>query len=329
MRILALYIKEVDYKKIGEKHIEVRRMNFTDKRIINILRSLKHNVMPMEYDKSKLNSIKGKFDLIFNLADGLENDNDFQEIPILKSIEKTGIPYTGNSSKVIEACYDKSNIKRNLLKKSVNTPKFQVIRKAKQKLKSNLCFPLILKPLFTDGAVGIEDSSVVHNKKQFRKQLKRCLKEHRQPVLAEEYIDGRDFCVPVVGGRAFPPVECTFSKKVFKNRPKIMTYAVKWAGDKNPVYKYTYFVLRDKINRNFSKVLQQSLKKAAEKAFKVMRCTAYATVDIRTDNKDNVFVIEVNPNCWIDKYSDSYKSARSMGISYPKFIEKISKLNKK
>ncbi|MBD3361692.1 ATP-grasp domain-containing protein [Candidatus Woesearchaeota archaeon] len=329
MNILAVYLKEIHYKKVGNKDVEVRKTNFTDKRIVETLRSLGHNVDWLEYDKSKLRSVRGKYDLIFNLADGLENDNEFQEIPILKNIEKTGIPYTGNSSKAIKSCYDKANIKRILLKNGVSTPDFQIFRKYSQKLKKDLGFPLIVKPLYTDGGVGITDKSVVYNEKQFRKQVKKCIVENNQPALIEEYIVGRDFCVPVIGRRAFSPMECTFSSKVFKNRPKIMTYDVKWAGESNKDYHYTYFILRDKLNRNYSGELDKKIKSAAEKAFKVMGCTAYGTVDIRTNNKEDVFVIEVNPNCWIDKYSDTFKSVKSQGYSYPEFIEKIIKLNKK
>ncbi|MBN1644824.1 ATP-grasp domain-containing protein [Candidatus Woesearchaeota archaeon] len=326
MNILALYLKEVDYKKVGKKKVEVKRVNFTDKRIVKVLRSLGHSVDWMEYSKERLSSVKDGYDLIFNLADGLENDNDFQEIPILRQIEKLDIPYTGNSSKVIKDCYDKSNIKRTLIKKGIKTPKFQVIKNKKQKLDSSLRFPLILKPLFTDGGVGITDDSVVYNEIKFKRQLKKCLKEHAQPVLVEEYIDGRDFCVPVVGGRAFPAVECTFSKRVFKNRPKIMTYDVKWAtGTKD--YNLTYFNIRNKIQRNFSFELKKSITKTAEKAFKAMGCTAYASVDIRARGNE-IFVIEINPNCWIDKFSDSAKSAKSIGVSYNKFIEKIVKLSR-
>ncbi|MBW2968706.1 ATP-grasp domain-containing protein [Candidatus Woesearchaeota archaeon] len=329
MNILALYLKEVHYKKLGNKEVEVKKINFTDKRIVRTLRSLGHNVDWMEYEKNKLKSVKGKYDLVFNLADGLENDNDFQEINILKNIEKLKIPFTGNSSRAIKDCYDKSNIKRRLLKKGVKTPKFQVIKKKNQKIKASLNFPLMIKPLFTDGGVGIDDSSVVYNEKKCKKQINKCLKENNQPVLVEEYVDGRDFCVPVIGEKAFPPVECTFSERVFKNRPKIMTYDVKWAGEKNKDYHYTYFILRDKINRNYSKELSKKILSSAEKAFKIMGCSAYATVDIRVDKNNNIFVIEVNPNCWIDKYSDSFKSAKSRGYSYPKFIEKIMKLSKK
>lgn len=329
MRVLALYIKEIDYKKVGKKKVEVKKTNFTDKRIISVLRSLGHEVVPMEYDKSRLASVKGQFDLIFNLADGLENDNDFQEIPILKNIEKLKIPYTGNSSKAIKDCYDKSNIKRNLVKKGVRTPVFQVFKDYNQQLRGSLRFPLIIKPLFTDGGVGINDSSVVYDKKQFKKQLKKCISENKQPALAEEYVEGRDFCVPVLGGMALPPVECTFSKTFFKNRPKIMTYDVKWAGESHPDYHYTYFVLRDKVNRKFPESLNRAVKSAAEKTFKVMGCTAYATVDIRVNDKGEIFVIEINPNCWIDKYSDSAKAAKSVGISYHEFINRIIKLSKK
>jgi len=325
MRVLALYLKEFEYKKVSGKYVRVDNISSTDRQVISAVQSLGHDVSTMEYDKSAVKSIKGKFDLILNLCDGLENDNDFQEISILKNIEKTCMPYTGNSSGVIASCCNKGVIKRTLLKNRVLTSQFQIVKSINQKV--NLAFPLIVKPSCTDGGVGISNKSVVYNPVQLKKQLKKCIKENSQPALVEEFIKGREFCVPVLGSRVLPPVEIVFDKSKSKGWPGILTYDAKW-DKSSKSYKGSHVCVRNKISKDFSLELWNSIESAALGAFKAMKCSAYASVDIRVDENNRVFVIEINPNCWIGKSSDFFRSAKSIGISYPEVMYRIMELGR-
>jgi len=325
MRVLALYLKEFEYKKVNGKSVCVENISSTDKQVISAVQSLGHDVNIMEYDKSQLRSVKGEFDLILNLCDGLENDNDFQEISILKNIEKTSMPYTGNSSGVIASCCNKGVIKRTFLKHGVLTSRFQIVKSVNQKV--NLAFPLIVKPSCTDGGVGISNKSVVYNSVQLKKQLKRCIKENSQPALVEEFIVGREFCVPVLGSRVLPPVEIVFDKNTSRGWPGILTYDAKW-DKSSKAYKGSRVCVRNKISKDFSLELLNSIESAALGAFRAMKCSAYASVDIRVDKNYRVFVIEINPNCWIGKGSDFFRSAKSIGISYPEVMYRIMELSK-
>lgn len=325
MRVLALYLKEFEYKKVSGRNVLVENVSATDRQVLDALHSLGHDAVMMEYDKSSLKSVKGNFDLVFNLCDGLENDEDFQEVPILKSIEKLDIPFTGNSAKVVKNCCDKSVIKRALVKNCILTPQFQVFRKSAQNIKSSLNFPLIVKPLCTDGGVGITSKSVVKNKSELKKQLKKCIKENHQPAIVEEFIDGREFCVPVLGNKVLPPVEIVF--KTSKNLPGILSYDAKW-NKSSKFYLQSRICVRNKVSRNFPIGLKQSIENSALKTFRAMGCSSYASVDIRVNKEGKIFVLEINPNCWIGRGSDFVRSAESIGISYLELMYRIMELSK-
>lgn len=325
MRVLALYLKEFEYKKVSGRNVLVESVSSSDREVLNALHSLGHDTVMMEYDKSSLKSVKGNFDLVFNLCDGLENDDDFQEVPILKQIEKLDIPFTGNSAKAVKACCNKSVIKRTLIKNGILTPNFQVFKKSSQKIKSNLHFPLIVKPLCTDGGVGISNKSVVHSKAELKKQLKKCIRENHQPSIVEEFIAGREFCVPVLGSRVLPPVEIVF--KADAHLPGILSYDAKW-NKSSKSYLQSRVCVRNKISRNFPINLKQSIENSALNTFKAMGCSSYASVDIRVNNEGKIFVLEINPNCWIGRGSDFVRSAESMGISYLELMYRIMDLGK-
>lgn len=325
MRVLALYLKEFEYKKVSGKDVLVENVSSSDRQVLDALHSLGHDAVMMEYDKSSLKSVKGNFDLVFNLCDGLENDDDFQEVPILKQIEKLDIPFTGNSSKAVKDCCDKSVIKRVLIKNDISTPQFQVFKKSSQRIKSSLHFPLIVKPLCTDGGVGISNKSIVHSKAELKKQLKKCIRENHQPAIVEEFIQGREFCVPVLGSKVLPPVEIVFKPE--KNLPGILSYDAKW-NKSSKSYLQSRVCVRNKITNNFPIQLRQSIENSALKTFRAMDCSSYASVDIRVDKNGKIFVLEINPNCWIGKGSDFVRSADSIGISYLELMYRIMELSK-
>lgn len=325
MRVLALYLKELEYKKVNDRSVLVENISATDRQVAGAIKSLGHDIEMVEYDHSALKSVKGDFDLIFNLCDGLENDDDFQEVPILKRIEKTGIPFTGNSAKTINACCDKSAIKRTLVKKGILTPGFQVCRRVSQKISSKLQFPLIVKPLCTDGGVGINNKSVVHSTAELKRQLKKCIRENHQPAIVEEFIEGREFCVPVLGNRVLPPVEIVFRHE--KNLPGILSYDAKWKKSSKS-YLQSRVCVRNKVSKNFPISLKQSIENSALNTFRAMGCSSYASVDIRINKEGEIFVLEINPNCWIGKGSDFVRSAESIGISYLELVYRIMELGR-
>ncbi|MBD3304543.1 ATP-grasp domain-containing protein [Candidatus Woesearchaeota archaeon] len=328
MRVLALYLKEFIEKRVNGRKQVVACMPGTDRSICKALQLKGHKVTKLAYTPGKSIKLDKKYDVIFNLCDGLEDDNEFVEFQVLKGVEKTGIPFTGNSLKTIKLCNDKRRIKQVLVKKGISTPNFQVFKSFEQKLRSDMHFPLIVKPVCADAAVGIYADSVVNNEKQLRQRIKRVLERHEQPAaLVSEYIEGRDLIIPVMGKRkikVLDPTELRYLRS-FCKRPKILSYAAKWHKSK-PIYKDSITLVKN-ADRRFSKNELRKVKSAAAAAYRAVGCSGYATVDARLDKQGNVFVIEVNPNCWIGPKSDTALSLKkNYCVDYPDMIDKIVKI---
>lgn len=328
MRVLALYLKEYVERKIrGRKHV-VARMPATDSAICRALRLKGHKVSKLAYAPGDLFKLDKKYDVIFNLCDGLEDDIDFVEFKALKDIEKTRIPFTGNSLRAVKLCNDKRKIKQVLVKNRILTPNFQVFKSAEQKLRSDMKFPLIVKPVCADAAVGIYADSVVSNEKQLRQRIKRVLVRHKQPAaLVSEYIEGRDLTIPVIGHKKVTVLDPTELKylRSFKNKPNILSYAAKWHKGR-PVYKDSITLVKN-AKKRFSNEEMKNIKSVAAATYQAVGCSGYATVDARLDNAGNVFVIEINPNCWIGPRSDTALTLqKNYGIDYPGMIDKIVKI---
>ncbi|MBW3004259.1 ATP-grasp domain-containing protein [Candidatus Woesearchaeota archaeon] len=328
MNILALYLKEYVEKRVKGKKQVVACMPATDRAICRALKLKGHKVTKQEYILGKPLKLGKKYDVIFNLCDGLEDDVDFIEFKVLKDIEKTRIPYTGNSLRAIKLCNDKRKIKRVLVKKGILTPNYQVFNSSDQKLRSGLKFPLIVKPVCADAAVGIYADSVVNNEKQLRQRIKRVLVRHEQPAaLVSEYIEGRDLTIPVIGKKKIKVLDPTELKylRSFRNKPNILSYAAKWHKGR-PVYKDSITVVKN-AKKRFSKEEMKKIKSVAAATYKAVGCSGYATVDARLDKDGNVFVIEINPNCWIGPKSDTALTLKNnYGVNYAAMIDKIVKI---
>ncbi|MBW3002090.1 ATP-grasp domain-containing protein [Candidatus Woesearchaeota archaeon] len=302
----------------------------TDRSICQALELKGHKVTRLPYTPGKSIKLDKKYDVIFNLCDGLEDDLDFVEFQVLKDIEKTRIPFTGNSLNTIRLCNDKRKIKQVLLKKNILTPNFQVFKSDKQKLRSDMKFPLIIKPVCADAAVGIYADSVVNTEKQLRQRVKRVLVRHKQPAaLVSEYIAGRDLTIPVMGNKKIKVLDPTELKYIrsFKNKPNILSYAAKWHKGR-PVYKDSITLVKN-AKKRFSKEEMKKIKFAAKATYAAVGCSGYATVDARLDEKGNVYVIEINPNCWIGPKSDTALTLqKNYNVDYPGMIDKIVKIAK-
>lgn len=330
MRVLALFLKEEVERTVKGKKRIVKCMPGTDRAICKALEQKGHSVTRMPYSPEKgLDVDKGDYDVVFNLCDGLEGDNGFVEFKALRDIERTGIPFTGNSLHTVRLCNDKRNIKHALVRAGIRTPNYQVLKSAGQKLRSDMRFPLIVKPVCADAAVGIYEDSVVYDVKNLRRCVKRVLVEHEQSAaLVSEYIAGRDLVIPVLGKKKIEvlyPSELKYMRS-FENKPKILSYGAKWHEGK-PIYKDCITLIKNPEKR-FTKDELALISSTARRVYRAVGCFGYATVDARLDKKGDVFVIEVNPNCWIGPKSDTALCLKkNYGLCFADMVDRIVKIS--
>lgn len=266
-----------------------------------------------------LPSLKEKYDFIFNLAEGI-GDDATQEPEIARILEESGIPFTGSGSKALKLCLDKKAAKQQLIMKNIPTPKFQLFESEGDKKNPSLRFPLIVKPVHEDGSIGINSDSVVHDDSSLKSKVKDILSVYRQPAIVEEYIDGREINVAVLGKdgemEILPLSEIIFDFD--EDTPKIVSFDAKWV-EESPQYKNTV----GKCPADVVEDIREKIVELAKKSFLAMGCSDYARVDFRIRGEE-VFVIEVNPNPCINPSGAGFiNSGLAAGYDYAGLINRI------
>ncbi len=256
--------------------------------------------------------------VIFNLAEGVDGDSQ-KEMYLPAMLELLGIPYTGSPSLTLGMCLDKGRTKALLSAAGISTPHYRIADNPTS-IPDGLHFPLIVKPVHEDASLGISDQSVVYDERRLAEQIARVVSDYSQPALVEEYIEGREFNVSIIGNqppRVLPVSELNFSA-LPESQPQICSYQPKWAS--SPPEHHGV-----KVNcpADISPVLLQKIELISIGAYRAMGCRDYARIDIRMDNEQNVYVLEVNPNPDISLGAGLARSVQKSGLSYCEFIEMV------
>src|SRR5207245_1365668 len=141
----------------------------------------------------------------------------------------------------------------------------------------------------------------------------------KDAALVEEYIEGREFYVGVLGNQtptAFPPIEMDFSQMP-ADRPHILDAKAKW-DEKSAEYKGTKAVLAELPDE-----LRAKLHKVALDAYRALRVRDYGRIDMRLTDTGDIYVIEVNASCYLEKSSEFAQATAAAGIDYPDLMDRI------
>lgn len=259
-------------------------------------------------------------DLIFNLCESV-GDESIHEMHVAGIYELMGVPYTGAGAFALGNCQNKVRTKQILSFYGIRTPQFQVFNSPTEIHEESLelNFPVIVKPANEDASVGIENGSIVETLPALKKRVRFIYQNYDQPALAEEYVNGREINVAIIGNKR--PITLPISEIDFSglpaHYPKIVTYNAKWMQGTDE-YKGTVGVCPAML----APEIEKEAREVALKAFRIMGCRDYARVDMRLDN-NNLFVIEVNPNPDISDDAGFARSARVHGYSFDQIINKI------
>lgn len=261
-------------------------------------------------------------DAIFNFVESVEGISSY-EYCTAGLFELMGFEYTGNIPFCLGNCLNKERTKNILRSFKIRTPKSVILnpfRKSNENRlkKFDLKFPVILKLLNEDASIGISEFSVVNNPDELKKQFEFLTDTYKQEIIAEEYIDGRELNVAVLGNKVLPVSEIDFTG-LPENLPKIVTYDGKWIAES--VY---YANTKPKCPADLDKKLKKKITTVALEAFNALSCRDYARVDIRINKSGHPYVIEVNPNPDISEDSGFARAAAASGISYPELLFTIA-----
>jgi D-alanine-D-alanine ligase len=264
-----------------------------------------------------------KPDLVFNVLEEF-GPTLYGAVGVAGILELLGHPYTGGGPGELYVRQDKSLAKKLLAFEKIPSPDFAVFSlDAELETGGNLRLPLFVKPLRMDASIGIDGKALVTTSKDLLDRVKRIHTQVGDAALAEEYIDGREFYVGVLGNQeltAFPPIEVDFSKMP-AGKPHIMDSKAKW-DEKSAEFKGTQSVLAEGLPPE----LVARLQKAATDAYRACRVRDYGRVDLRVADTGDIYVIEVNASCYLESGSEFATAAQAAGLEYVALVNRIAEL---
>lgn len=259
-------------------------------------------------------------DLVFNLTEAFAGD-DTKEMNVAAYMDLLGIRYTGGGPHAHFLAQDKATAKKMFAFHEIKTPFFATAYRGRIEHAHDVSFPLIVKPVWEDGSIGIDAASVVNSVKELMERVEYIQNEFDSPALIEEYIDGREIYAAILGSyenaQALPLVELDLSK-LPEGTPKIASYDVKFEKE-TQAHKLTKSHLVSDLDEEMVAKLQET----GLAAYQAVKLRDYGRVDMRLTPKGEVYVIEANPNPWLSSKQEFAMAAKASGKSYTDLIGEI------
>lgn len=293
--------------------------------ISDALRDLGHEPSTLAIDgrPSTLTRVRNNgADLFFNLVESYAGD-DTMEMHFAAYLDLIGKKYTGAGPQGSFLAMDKSIAKKLVRYHELYTPYSAVIYKGRLEYAQDIQFPVIVKPASEDASKGIDASSVVKSVKDLLERISYIHEEFDSPALLEEYIEGREIYAAVLGNdkpEALPLVELDLSK-LPDGMPKIAGYEVKF-----DVNTEAYRVTKSAPARDLDEETVAKIHETALTAFRAVKLRDYGRIDLRLGGNGRIYVIEANPNPWLDPAAEFAMAAKESGRSYTDTIGEIVEL---
>jgi len=239
------------------------------------------------------------------------------EALVAYTLERLGYLFTGAPGDVLATSWEKPRVKRLLERQRIETPPWRVF--AAPDVEGWEHYPAIVKLAYEHCSLGVGTDAVVLSPEQLRERISQCLDKYGEPVLVEEFIDGREFHVTVWGDgrlRMLPPVEMTFD--TFDDpRERVCTFDSKFT----PASRH-FQEIQFEVEARLSAEELALLERAATGAFRAVGCRDYARIDVRV--RGGVFyVLDVNPNADLTPETTTVTSAEAAGYSYGALASQI------
>ena len=329
LRILVLF--EVndppEPAEVYEEYMKTREDWFTEGHVVATLRENGHEVILgaiYKHPREVMDLVdQVKPDLVWNFVESFRGHRHY-ESNIAAVLDLLEVPYTGCGHRSLLLCQDKALSKEILKHHRVHVPRFVVSRLARpaRRLAASL-FPVLVKPLAEEGSVGISKDSFAETESQALKRVEFLHERFAQDVIVEQFIEGREIYVGVLGEMrmtVLPPRELKFSK-VPEDEPKFASYKAKWDDD----YRERWGIYNT-FAEDLTEPVLKEIQTVARRSYRVLQMRGYGRIDIRLTAEGRVFVVEANPNPQIAMYEDFAEAARKAGISYNDLIEQIARM---
>jgi D-alanine-D-alanine ligase len=334
MKIALLFDRFEDYEEYPGANIEAEQAAQKPKKrkkkkkqtdieaITEALTALGHEPvsLPIDGRTQTLNKvIRSDADLFFNLVESYAG-NDTMEMHFAAFLDLVGKKYTGSGPQGSFLAMDKAIAKKIIRYHGLYTPYAAVVHKGRVEHAQDIQFPMIVKPASEDASKGIDAGSLVNSVKEMLERIAWIDEEFDSAAMLEEYIEGREIYAAVLGNdrpEALPPVELDLSK-LPEGMPKIAGYEVKF-DTRTEAYKVTKSAPATGLDEETVGRIHET----ALTAFKALKLRDYARLDLRLAANGRVYVIEANPNPWLDPTAEFAMAAKESGRTYTKLIGEI------
>lgn len=329
--------KPLDLLVLYNATAQVRRGDGTDelpdvddealKPLVADLESLGHRVRTLGVSYENLDALQSiEAELVLNLCEGSGLDG-LPGVEVVSALEDRNIPFTGAGSWCYFLTSGKWRSKHALSVARVPTPRGAVMPSPDVPLPSTLRFPLFVKPRDSYGSIGVDEGSVVWTREQALARVDYVVRELNTHALVEEYVEGREITVGVLGSArspvVLPPLEVAFGH-AYDDKPQIRMFATKHA-----VGTDLYDGFHTLCPAPLTAELEARVRAVALAAYRAVDGAGYARVDMRLSRDGVPYVLEVNANCSLENGEDEADCGmlpligRAMGWSYPELLGRI------
>ena len=261
-------------------------------------------------------------DVVFNATEGF-GDNPELDYLIPTMLEAQGYRYTGAPPVALLVTRHKAMSKKILAYHGVDVPGFVTYRVGERPATTvPLRFPLIVKPMLSDGSEGIGRASIVRTVPALARRVAFLHRRFGRPVIAEEYIDGRELYATIVGNgdrvQVLPFVELVFDGAAARPESRIQTRRAKW----DLAYRKRRGI-RTVYARRLSRAVHARLEEVCRIAFRALWLRDYARIDVRITRDGKVWFLEANANPYLGFGHSAPEAAHKAGMYYEAFIQRI------
>jgi D-alanine-D-alanine ligase len=267
---------------------------------------------------------KQKPDLVFNLCETFA-DNYYGEMYVAAVLSMLNVRYTGTNPAGMAFRQDKAVTKKLLAFHNVPAPNYATFSKDNLEFAGKMRFPLFVKPLRRDASAGVDDSSLVNDYTSLMKRIDYIHKELNDTALVEEYIEGREFYVGILGNnpsqQALPLIELDFSK-LPEGYPRIYSEKAKF-DEKSAQYAAINFG----VATDLTPEIRNKITMIGIKAANALQVLDYARVDLRLSQDGTPYVVEVNANPYLERTAEFAVAALQAGMAYATLVNKVVELS--
>lgn len=311
-------------KDASPKEIEDWRMEYD---VISVLKESGHElrILPLSNDLAPIRQAIEEFKphIACNLLEEFSYSSTMAQ-NVVGYLELLKMQYTGCNPRGLMLAFDKALSKKILAYHRIPVPKLTLFPK-RHRFRHGVKYryPLLVKPLFYEGSVGISQASVVYDEEHLLDRIQYIHRTFDDDALAEEFIDGREIYVGVIGNtrlETLPPWELLI-ENLPDGAPNIATKKVKW----DLAYQKRAGVVT-KLAEGLSKEQLSMIDHLSKRIYRFLGLSGYARLDFRLRSDGRLFLIEANPNPNMREDEDFAQSAKHKGISYAALWNRILNL---